>query len=55
MVFGRRARRCAGEELAAEGELGLTMAVGEEAVVTDAVEAVWQGVKKKAADELMCG
>jgi hypothetical protein len=45
MVFGSRARRCAGEQLSAEGELGLAIAVGEEAVVTDAVEAIWQGVK----------
>ena len=56
-VRGRRrmARlRCrCGEQPAAQRELGGAMAVGEEAVVADAMEAVGQGVQQEAADELV--
>jgi hypothetical protein len=38
---------------AAKGELGGAMAVGHEAEVADAVEAVGQRMKKEAADELV--
>jgi len=41
------------EKFAAKGELGGAMAVGHEAEVADAVEAVGQRVKKKAANELV--
>ena len=41
------------EELAAEGEVGFTIAVGVESVVTDALEARWNGVQQKAADKLI--
>ena len=41
------------EQPAAERELGGAVAVGEEAVVADAVEAVRQGVQQEAADELV--
>ena len=48
---GLRSRRR--EQLAAERELGGPVAVGEEAVVADAMEAVRQGVQQEAADELV--
>jgi hypothetical protein len=41
------------EKFAAKRELGGAMAVGHEAEMADAVEAVGQCVKKEAADELM--
>jgi len=41
------------EKFAAEGEFGSAMAVGHEAEVADAMEAVGQRVKKEAADELV--
>ena len=37
------------------GELGSAMAVGEKAVVADAMEAIWQGVKQKTPDEFVGG
>src|SRR5437868_3977207 len=40
------------QQLAAERKLLVTMAGGREAVMADAVEAVRQGVKQEAADEL---
>ena len=52
---GRRRRVGRGnvEQLAAQCELLGAMAVGEEAVMADAMEAVRQGVQQKAADELV--
>jgi hypothetical protein len=44
--------RCHGKEAAAESQLLGTMAVGEKAVMPDAMEPVGQGVKQKAPDEL---
>src|SRR6185312_14846728 len=41
------------EQLAAERQLVGAVTVGEEAVVTDAMEAVRQGVQQEAADELI--
>jgi len=41
------------EKFAAKRELGGAMAVGHEAEMADAVEAVGQCVKKEAADELV--
>lgn len=42
------------EQLAAERELGSAVAVGKEAVVPDAMEAVRQCVEQEPADELVC-
>src|SRR5579864_8132316 len=42
-----------GQQLAAECKFAGTMAVGEEAVVPDAMEAIRQGVQQEAADELI--
>ena len=42
-----------GEQVAAQRQLGGAMAVGEEADMADAVEAVGQGVQQEAADELV--
>src|SRR6476659_2746137 len=41
------------EKFAAKGEFGSAMAVGHEAEVADAMEAIGQRVKKEAADELV--
>ena len=41
-----------GEKGAAEGEPGCAVAVGHEAEVADTVEAIRQGVKEEAANEL---
>ena len=41
------------EKFAAEGKFGSAMAVGHEAEVADAMEAIGQRVKKEAADELV--
>src|SRR6202521_2632560 len=41
------------EQPATERELGGALAVGEEAKMPDAVEAIWQGVHQEAADELV--
>src|SRR5215469_15502275 len=43
------------EQLAGAGEVGGTIAVGEEAIVADPVEALGQHVHQEAADELMRG
>src|SRR6476620_859925 len=43
------------EEGAGERQLGGSMAVGEEAEVADAMEAIGQGVEEEAADELVGG
>ena len=43
------------EQLANTGEAFAAIALGEEPVVTDAMEAVGQDVKEKAADELVRG
>src|SRR5215472_5136840 len=43
------------EQLAGAGEVGGTVAVGEEAIVADPVEALGQHVHQEAADELMRG
>ena len=52
-LFGGRSRRWRVEQPATERELGGAVAVGEEAVVADAMEAVRQGVQQEAADELV--
>ena len=49
------ARAAARPEASAQRELGGAMAVGQEAVVADAVEAVRQDVQQEAADELVGG
>jgi hypothetical protein len=41
------------QKLPAERQLCSTVAVGQEAVMADAVEAVGQGVEQEAADELI--
>ena len=41
------------EQAADPGDIGGAGAAGEQAVVTDAVEAVWQYVEQEAADELV--
>src|SRR4051794_40839806 len=43
------------EERAGESELGGPMAIGEEAEVADAMEAIGQGVEEEAPDELARG
>ena len=48
---GRRDR----EQFASEREAGLAGAAGEQAVVTDAMEAARQDVEQEAADELVGG
>ena len=42
-----------GKELTAEGDFIVAPAIGEEAIVADAVEAVRQGVQEKATHELI--
>lgn len=46
-------RRGIGEQSPDDGEPGPADAVGEEAVMADAVEAVGQAVEQEAADELV--
>ena len=41
------------EQLACSRDVGSPAAVGEQAVVADAVEAAWQHVDEEAADELV--
>ena len=41
------------EQPATEYLLGSAMAAGEEAVVPNAMEAVWQGLQQEAADGLV--
>ena len=50
-----RGWRGGAEELTAKGEVGGAGAVGEEAVVADADEAVGEDVEQEAADELVGG
>ena len=50
---GSRLFCCGCQQSAAQVELGGAMAVGEEAIVADAMEAVGQGVQEEAADELV--
>src|SRR5271170_1913566 len=52
-LFGGRSLRWRVEQPATERELGGALAVGEEAVVADAMEAIRQGVQQKAPDELI--
>ena len=47
----RRRRR--GQQITAQRQLGGAMAVGEEADMTDPVEAIGHGVLEEAADELV--
>src|SRR5207253_11164807 len=44
-----------GEQFAGSGDVVGSRAAGEQAVVTDTVEAVWQDVDQEAADELADG
>jgi hypothetical protein len=41
------------EQPATEGEIVAALAVGEEAVVANPVEAIWQGMQQETADELV--
>jgi hypothetical protein len=41
------------DQLTAEGEFGAAVAIGEIAVITDAVEPVRQDMQEKAVDELL--
>ena len=45
-------RFCNGEQLARLGDIVGARAAGEQAVVADAVEAVWQDMDQESADEL---
>src|SRR5229473_4867524 len=54
-LFGGRFLRWRVEQLATERKLGGALAVREEAVVADAMEAVRQGVQQEAPDELIGG
>jgi hypothetical protein len=49
----RRYGRRRGEQASAQCELGGALAVGEEAVMADALKAVRQGVEQEAANELL--
>jgi hypothetical protein len=51
--LGQQWRAGRSEQLAAESEFGLAMAVGQEAVVTNAWQAGRQNVLEEAADELL--
>ncbi len=46
------ARICGGDEFSQAADVGGALWAGEEAVVADAMEAVWQHVQEEAADEL---
>src|SRR5215467_9075870 len=53
---GRLALRfCNGEQLTRASDVVGARAFGEQAVVADAVQALWQHVNEEAADELVCG
>ena len=54
-VAGLALRRRDAEQLTGAGEVFGAPAVGEDAVVADAVEAAGQNVDEKAADELVAG
>jgi hypothetical protein len=41
------------EQPADQRQLGLTVTIGEEAIMADAVEAGWQAVEQESADELV--
>ena len=51
-VWGRGRDLLRRKQLVDAGEFGFPMAVGKEAVMADALEAVGQNVEQKAADEL---
>src|SRR6267378_6976480 len=44
-----------GEQLLRAGDVVGARAFGEQAVVADAVQALWQHVDEEATDELVCG
>jgi hypothetical protein len=46
-------RRGHGKQLAGAGYIGLACGTGEQAVMADAVEAMWQDMEQEAADELV--
>ena len=48
-------RFCNCEQLTRAGDIVGARAFGEQAVVTDAVQALGQDVDQEAADELVCG
>ena len=48
-------RFCSGEQLAHAGDVVGASAFGEQAVVPDAVQALWQHVDEEAADKLLGG
>ena len=48
-----RLRRRRGEQASASGELGGAMAIGEKAIVANAMEGVGQRVQQEPADELV--
>src|ERR1700750_1358007 len=43
------------EQLPSTRDVGLAASTGEEAVMTDAVEALWKNVEQEAADESLRG
>src|SRR5271166_967899 len=49
--LGRRRR--ADKEFAGARYIGFSCGAGEQAVMTDAVEALWQNMEQEAADELL--
>jgi hypothetical protein len=51
----RRRRRRRGEKLSAACKLGAAVAIGQEAVMADTMEAVRQGMQEETADELAGG
>jgi hypothetical protein len=51
--FGKFRRRRYGQELAGVSDAGLAGRAGEQAVMTDAMEAAWQDMQQEAADELV--
>ena len=51
--FGLAGSLRRGEQAAKPGNVGGAGATGEQAVVADAVEAVWQDMEQEAADELV--
>jgi hypothetical protein len=52
-IVGRWRRRS--KKLSALGELGTAVAIGQEAIMADAVEAIRQRMQEEAADELAGG
>ena len=51
--FDRLGRRCHGKQFVGTRNTGLACGTGEQAVVADAVEAMWQDMEQEAADELV--